>query len=56
VDQHYELAGRGYRDEDLVKVAGRNVLQVMCEAEQTGARVRTKRPPSKATIEQLDDE
>jgi membrane dipeptidase len=49
-----ELAGRGYRDEDLTKIAGRNVLRVMREAERTEARLRTEHPPSKATIEQLD--
>jgi membrane dipeptidase len=49
-----ELASRDYRDEDLMKVAGRNVLRVMPDVEQTGARLRTERPPSKATIEELD--
>jgi membrane dipeptidase len=34
-----ELAGRGYADEDLMKVAGRNVLRVMREAERTAARL-----------------
>jgi membrane dipeptidase len=29
-----ELAGRGYSDDDLMKVAGRNVLRVMREAER----------------------
>jgi membrane dipeptidase len=49
-----ELATRGYRDEDLMKIAGRNVLRVMREAARTGARLRTKRPASNATIEELD--
>jgi membrane dipeptidase len=49
-----ELASRGYRDEDLTKIAGRNVLRVMREAERTRARLRAERSPSKATIEQLD--
>jgi membrane dipeptidase len=49
-----ELASRGYPDEDLMKIAGRNVLGVIEEVERTGARLRTERPPSKATIEQLD--
>jgi membrane dipeptidase len=34
-----ELAERGYSDEDLVKIAGRNVLRVMREAERTAARL-----------------
>jgi len=49
-----ELASRGYRDEDLMKIAGRNVLRVMREAERTEARLRGERPPSKATIDELD--
>jgi membrane dipeptidase len=49
-----ELASRGYRREDLMKIAGRNVLRVMRDVEQTGARLRTERPPSKATIGELD--
>jgi membrane dipeptidase len=51
-----ELASRGFRDEDLMRIAGRNVLRVIREAEKTGARLRNERPPSKATVEQLDDE
>ena len=49
-----ELRDRGYSDEDLGKVAGRSVLRVMREAERVGSRLRTERPPSTATIEQLD--
>jgi membrane dipeptidase len=49
-----ELADRGYRDDDLLKIAGRNLLRVMREVERTGARLRAERPPSKATIGQLD--
>jgi membrane dipeptidase len=49
-----ELATRGYRDEDLMKIAGRNLLRVMREAERTEARLRGERPPSKTTIEELD--
>ena len=49
-----ELRDRGYSDEDLDKVAGRNVLRVMRETERVGARLRSERPPSTATIEQLD--
>jgi membrane dipeptidase len=49
-----ELRDRGYSDEDLGMVAGRNVLRVLGEAERVGSRLRTERPPSTATIEQLD--
>jgi membrane dipeptidase len=49
-----ELAGRGYADEDLMKIAGRNVLRIMREAERTAVRLRAEGPPSKATVEQLD--
>jgi membrane dipeptidase len=34
-----ELADRGYRDEDLAKVAGRNVLRLMREAERVAAEM-----------------
>jgi hypothetical protein len=45
---------RGYHDDDLMKIAGRNVLQVMREVKRIGARLRAERPRSKATIEELD--
>jgi membrane dipeptidase len=48
-----ELASRGYRDEDLMKIAGRNVLRVIREVERTGRRLCAERPPSRATIEKL---
>jgi membrane dipeptidase len=49
-----ELAARGYDDEDLAKVAGRNALRVMREAERTAARLQAERPPSAAAIADLD--
>ena len=49
-----ELASRGYGHEDLVQIAGRNLLRVMREVERTEARLRGERLPSKATIEELD--
>jgi len=49
-----ELASRRNRDDDLLKIAGRNVLRVMREVAGTGARLRAGRPPSKATIDELD--
>jgi len=49
-----ELASRGYHDQDLMRIAGRNMLRVMRQVERIGARLRTERPPSNATLEQLD--
>jgi membrane dipeptidase len=49
-----ELASRGYVDEDLMTIAGRNALRVIEAAERRGRRLRSERPPSKASIEQLD--
>jgi membrane dipeptidase len=49
-----ELASRGYRDDDLMKIAGQNVLRVMREAERTAARLRAEGPLSKATVDELD--
>ena len=49
-----ELASRDYRHEDLMLIVGRNLLRVMREAERTEARLRGERPPSRATIEELD--
>lgn len=50
-----ELAERGYGPEDVQKIAGRNVLRVMREAERVAERLQRERPPSLATIEELDD-
>jgi membrane dipeptidase len=49
-----ELAVRGYTDEDLTKIAGRNVLRVMREAERVSSKLRADRAPSTATIGQMD--
>ena len=49
-----ELASRGFGDEDLMKVAGRNLLRVIREAERVAAQLRAAHPASNATIEQLD--
>ncbi|MGN6091620.1 MAG: dipeptidase [Luteibacter jiangsuensis] len=46
-----ELARRGWSDEDLAKLAGRNMLRVMREAEDVAARLRGNTPPSHATVE-----
>jgi membrane dipeptidase len=49
-----ELARRGWTDTDLEKLAGGNVLRVLAETEQVAKRLQRERPPSTATIEQLD--
>ena len=49
-----ELIRRGGSDADLRKLAGENMLRVLGEVESVSARVRKERPPSNATIEQLD--
>jgi membrane dipeptidase len=49
-----ELAARGYPDEDLAKVAGRNLLRVLRDAERVAERLAAERPPSTATIDALD--
>jgi membrane dipeptidase len=49
-----ELARRGWSDADLRKLAGGNVLRVLAQAEQVAKRLQRERPPSTATIEQLD--
>mgnify|MGYP001157115143 FL=1 len=49
-----ELSRRGWTEQDLRKLAGENVLRVMREAEAVARRLQRDRPPSTATIEQLD--
>jgi membrane dipeptidase len=49
-----ELLRRGYSDDDVRAVAGGNVLRVLRGAETVAARLQTERPPSEATIEELD--
>jgi membrane dipeptidase len=49
-----ELIRRGYTDEDVRKILGRNVLRVMRRAELVAATLQKTRGPSTATIEQLD--
>ena len=45
-----ELIRRGWSDDDLRKLAGRNVLRVLREAESTSERLRKERQPSTMTI------
>ena len=49
-----ELARRGWSEADLRKVVGENLLRVFAQAEVVAARLQRERPPSTATIEQLD--
>jgi membrane dipeptidase len=49
-----ELIKRGWSDEDLKKLAGLNILRVLRKAEEVSKRLQASRPPSVATIEQLD--
>ncbi len=49
-----ELLRRGWTDDEIRKVAGGNVLRVLREAEAVATRIATERPPSAATIEELD--
>jgi membrane dipeptidase len=49
-----ELARRGWRDEDLAKVAGGNVLRALREAEAVARRLQATTQPSYATLQDLD--
>jgi membrane dipeptidase len=48
------LAGRGWSDDDLSRLAHRNVLRVLREAEAVARDLQQRRSPSSATIEGLD--
>ena len=48
-----ELIRRGWSDDDLAKLAGRNILRVLRGAEMSATRIRRQRPASTATIEPL---
>ncbi len=49
-----ELLRRGYKDDDIKRILGLNVLRVMRQVEKVAAGLQKTRPPSTATIEQLD--
>ena len=49
-----ELLKRGYKDDDIKKILGLNVLRVMRQVEKVAAGLQKTRQPSTATIEQLD--
>ncbi|MDE2224328.1 MAG: dipeptidase [Xanthomonadaceae bacterium] len=46
-----ELARRGWSDDELADLAGRNLLRVMRQAEQVATRLQAREAPSNATIE-----
>jgi membrane dipeptidase len=41
-----ELLRRGYSDDDVAKIAGRNILRVLRRAETVAARLQREHPPS----------
>lgn len=49
-----ELIRRGWKDADLEKLAGANLVRALAEAEKVATRLQGERPPSTATIEALD--
>ena len=49
-----ELSRRGWSEDDLAKLAGRNVLRAWAAAESAAARIQAQRGPSNATIQGLD--
>jgi len=49
-----ELIRRGWKDDDLKKLAGLNMLRVIRANEATAKRLQAQRPPSTKTIQQLD--
>jgi membrane dipeptidase len=54
VDLTRELLKRGYSDDEVLRILGKNLLRVMKAVEGTSARLRTERGPSEALIEELD--
>jgi membrane dipeptidase len=49
-----ELIRRGWSDDDLKKLASGNILRAFRQAETAAKRLQAARPPSIATIQQLD--
>jgi membrane dipeptidase len=46
-----ELLRRGYKDDDIKKILGLNILRVMKEAEKVAAKLQKARPPSAMLFE-----
>jgi len=53
-DLFAELARRGWTEADLKKLAGENLMRAFGRAGDVSARLKRQRPPSTATIQQLD--
>ncbi|MEP1470423.1 MAG: dipeptidase [Halieaceae bacterium] len=51
-----ELLRRGYSDEDVAKIAGKNILRVMREAEAVSKTLKSQREPSDVLIDEVDGE
>jgi membrane dipeptidase len=49
-----ELLRRGYSEEEIRQIAGLNLLRVLRAAERVAHELERQRPPSDATIEELD--
>ena len=49
-----ELARRGYSDDELAGIAGRNVLRVLDRGEEVAVALQGRREPSRARLEDLD--
>jgi len=49
-----ELVRRGYSDQDILKILGRNLLRVMKQVETVASKIQKERGPSEAHIEELD--
>jgi membrane dipeptidase len=49
-----ELIRRGFKDDDLRKLAGGNLIRAFSRAEAVAARLQQERPPSTATLEAPD--
>jgi membrane dipeptidase len=53
-DLFAELIRRGWKDGDLKKLAGENMLRVLRANEATARRLQAARQPSTKTIQQMD--
>jgi membrane dipeptidase len=49
-----ELLRRGYKDDDVKKILGRNALRVMREVEKTAAKLQRERPASAVLFEKQE--
>ena len=49
-----ELIRRGYSDQDILKILGRNLLRVMKQMETVSNKIQKERGPSEAHIEELN--